>query len=82
MRTNSPIPVHIMLRYELEKKMLEGSLPVADLPEAWNENLEQSASISSPANGHRWLLAGHPLGRGPFWILSFLCARRRDRRAS
>src|SRR5260370_76426 len=25
-------PVHIMLRYELEKKILEGSLPVADLP--------------------------------------------------
>jgi carboxypeptidase Taq len=38
-------PVHIMLRYELEKKILEGSLPVADLPEAWNANLEQRLSI-------------------------------------
>ena len=38
-------PVHIMLRYELEKKILEGSLPVADLPEAWNENLEQRLGI-------------------------------------
>ena len=34
-------PAHIMLRYELEKKMLEGSLPVKDLPDAWNEQLEQ-----------------------------------------
>jgi carboxypeptidase Taq len=42
-------PVHIMLRYDLEKKMLEGSLPVADLPEAWNENLEQRLNIR-PAN--------------------------------
>jgi carboxypeptidase Taq len=42
-------PVHIMLRYELEKRMLEGSLPVADLPEAWNENLEQRLNIR-PAN--------------------------------
>jgi carboxypeptidase Taq len=42
-------PVHIMLRYELEKKILEGSLPVADLPEAWNANLEQRLSIR-PAN--------------------------------
>jgi carboxypeptidase Taq len=42
-------PVHIMLRYELEKKMLEGSLPVADLPEAWNEHLEQRLNIR-PAN--------------------------------
>jgi carboxypeptidase Taq len=38
-------PVHIMLRYELEKKILEGSLPVADLPEAWNANLEQRLHI-------------------------------------
>jgi carboxypeptidase Taq len=42
-------PVHIMLRYELEKRMLEGSLPVRDLPEAWNEQLEQRLSIR-PAN--------------------------------
>jgi len=38
-------PVHIMLRYELEKKILDGALPVADLPEAWNENLEQRLNI-------------------------------------
>jgi len=42
-------PVHIMLRYELEKKILEGSLPVADLPQAWNDNLEQRLNIR-PAN--------------------------------
>ena len=42
-------PVHIMLRYELEKKILEGSLPVADLPDAWNANLEQRLNIR-PAN--------------------------------
>ena len=38
-------PVHIMLRYELEKKILEGSLPVADIPEAWNANLEGRLNI-------------------------------------
>jgi carboxypeptidase Taq len=38
-------PVHIMLRYELEKKILDGALPVADLPEAWNANLEQRLNI-------------------------------------
>ena len=38
-------PAHIMLRYELEKKILDGALPVADLPEAWNANLEQRLSI-------------------------------------
>jgi carboxypeptidase Taq len=38
-------PVHIMLRYELEKRILGGELPIADLPEAWNENLEQRLNI-------------------------------------
>jgi carboxypeptidase Taq len=38
-------PVHIMLRYELEKKILDGTLPVAELPEAWNANLEQRLNI-------------------------------------
>jgi carboxypeptidase Taq len=42
-------PVHIMLRYELEKKILDGVLPVTDLPEAWNANLEQRLNIR-PAN--------------------------------
>jgi carboxypeptidase Taq len=34
-------PLHIMLRYELEKKLLAGSLAVRDLPEAWNAGMEQ-----------------------------------------
>jgi carboxypeptidase Taq len=38
-------PVHIMLRYDLEKKILDGVLPVADLPEAWNTSLEQRLNI-------------------------------------
>jgi carboxypeptidase Taq len=42
-------PVHIMLRYELEKRILDGSLSVRDLPAAWNEGLEQRLGIK-PAN--------------------------------
>jgi carboxypeptidase Taq len=38
-------PAHIMLRYDLEKRMLDGALPVAELPEAWNANLEQRLNI-------------------------------------
>jgi len=38
-------PVHIMLRYELEKKILDGELPVADLPEAWNESLDERLGL-------------------------------------
>ena len=42
-------PVHIMLRYELEKQMLTGQLAVKDLPEAWNAGVEQRLGIR-PAN--------------------------------
>ena len=38
-------PAHIMLRYELERRILEGALPVKDLPEAWNEILDQRLGL-------------------------------------
>jgi len=42
-------PLHIMLRYELEKQLLSGQLAVRDLPEAWNAGMEQRLGIR-PAN--------------------------------
>ena len=52
-------PVHIMLRYELRRKSSRiGSLPVADLPEAWNTNLEQRLNIR-PTNDIDGCLARH-----------------------
>jgi carboxypeptidase Taq len=46
-------PLHIMLRYELEKQLLNGELAVRDLPEAWNNGMEQRLGIrpSSPVEG-------------------------------
>jgi carboxypeptidase Taq len=38
-------PAHIMLRYDLERKILEGELPVAELPEAWNAGMDQRLGI-------------------------------------
>jgi carboxypeptidase Taq len=34
-------PLHIMLRYDLEKKILGGELSIAAIPEAWNSFMEQ-----------------------------------------
>ncbi|HUX74066.1 MAG TPA: carboxypeptidase M32 [Steroidobacteraceae bacterium] len=42
-------PAHITMRYELEKKILDGALAVADLPEAWNASLEQRLGLR-PSN--------------------------------
>ncbi|HKT71569.1 MAG TPA: carboxypeptidase M32 [Steroidobacteraceae bacterium] len=42
-------PLHIMLRYELEKQLLSGQLAVRDLPQAWNAGMEQRLGIK-PSN--------------------------------
>jgi carboxypeptidase Taq len=40
--------LHIMLRMELEIAMLEGSLAVADLPEAWNAKMKSYFGLTPP----------------------------------
>jgi len=37
--------LHILLRFELEVALIEGTLSVADLPKAWNEKMEEYLSI-------------------------------------
>ena len=39
---------HIMIRYQLEKMMLEGSLAVADIPGWWNEHYESWLGVTVP----------------------------------
>ena len=34
-------PLHILHRYDIEKKLIAGQLQVADLPEVWNAGMEQ-----------------------------------------
>ena len=38
--------LHIMIRYELEKKLFDGSLSVEELPEAWKERYESYLGVS------------------------------------
>jgi carboxypeptidase Taq len=42
-------PLHVMLRHELERKLLTGELAVRDLPSAWNAGMEQRFGIR-PSN--------------------------------
>ena len=42
-------PVHIVLRYELEREILSGELKVKDLPQAWNSRMQDRLGVS-PAN--------------------------------
>ena len=40
--------LHIMLRFDLERALLSGELPVADLPGAWNERIRSDLGIEVP----------------------------------
>lgn len=40
--------LHVMLRFEFELQLLEGSLSIRDLPEAWHERFESDFGITPP----------------------------------
>jgi len=40
--------LHVMLRFDLELAMLEGTLKVADLPEAWRERIKSDLGVTAP----------------------------------
>jgi carboxypeptidase Taq len=40
--------LHILLRFELENELLEGTLKVKDLPEAWNARIKSYLGIDVP----------------------------------
>lgn len=41
-------PLHVILRFEIEKMFLEGSLKAKNLPAAWNEKMQQLLGITPP----------------------------------
>ncbi len=41
--------LHILIRFELEKSLLDNSLPVQDLPEAWNEKYRNYLGVEVPS---------------------------------
>ena len=74
-------PVHIMLRYELEKKMSRWRAAVAR--SARSVERQSGAAAGHPADERcRRLPAGHPLGGRALRLLSLLRARGRHRRSA
>ena len=43
-------PLHVILRYELEKDLLSGTLDVSDLPEAWDTRMRGYLGVSTLGN--------------------------------
>jgi len=44
--------LHILLRFELERRMINGSLAVADVPDAWNEGFRELFGFAPPDDAH------------------------------
>lgn len=42
--------LHVILRFELEKQLIEGTLQVHDLPEAWNAKSQELLGITPPSD--------------------------------
>ena len=38
-------PLHVVVRFDIERALLSGDLPVADLPGAWNDGMERLVGI-------------------------------------
>jgi carboxypeptidase Taq len=70
--------LHIILRFELEQQLLEGTLAVSDLPEAWNTRFKEllGLDVDGDANGVlqdvHW--AGGLIGYFPTYALGNLIA--------
>ncbi|MCG8648509.1 MAG: carboxypeptidase M32 [Pirellulales bacterium] len=42
--------LHIIIRFDLERQLIDGTLPLADLPEAWNNRYESDLGIRPPCD--------------------------------
>ncbi len=40
--------LHIMLRFELEQQLVDGTLPLEELPEAWNARMQELLGVDVP----------------------------------
>lgn len=71
-------PVHIMLRYELEQRIFDNQLRVADLPNAWNEAMEARLGVRPGSDAEGCLQdihwAGGAFGYFPSYAIGVVLA--------
>jgi carboxypeptidase Taq len=56
--------LHIILRFELEQAMLDGTIALEDLPEAWNARMRELLGVDVPDDGRGVLQDVHWSGGG------------------
>jgi carboxypeptidase Taq len=71
-------PAHVLLRFRLEQALLSGDLPIADLPAAWNDSLQNLLGITPPDDAHGCLQDIHwydgAIGYFPSYTLGAMAA--------
>ena len=57
--------LHIIIRFEMEKAIINGDVAVESLPGLWNEKYQEYLGVTPPTDADG-VLAGHPLEPGGF----------------
>lgn len=71
-------PLHVILRFELECALIDGSLQVKDIPEAWNAKMKELLGITPKTNAEgclqdiHWAMGG--IGYFPTYTLGNIYA--------
>jgi carboxypeptidase Taq len=58
-------PLHIILRYRIERRLVDGSLPVADIPAAWNALSQELLGVVPPTDSLGCL-------QDPHWTMGYM----------
>jgi carboxypeptidase Taq len=64
--------LHVILRFELEQRLLSGELEVKDLPDAWNTRFEELVGIPVPSDALGVLQDAHWSGGGFGYFPTYL----------
>ncbi|WP_409288873.1 carboxypeptidase M32 [Peribacillus sp. SCS-37] len=71
-------PLHIMIRYEIEKALFNNELEVADLPRVWNQKYEEYLGVHPEQDGEGVLQdvhwSGGSFGYFPSYALGYMYA--------
>jgi carboxypeptidase Taq len=71
-------PLHVVLRYEIEQRILEGRLAIAEIPAAWNEAMENRLGVRPQSDTEGCLQdihwAGGAFGYFPSYALGAVIA--------
>lgn len=71
-------PLHIMIRYEIEKGLINGEIEVRDLPQIWNEKYEEYLGIRPKSDAEGVLQdvhwSGGDFGYFPSYALGYIYA--------